>query len=55
MAVVIDGGNRSAWRKPTTCRKLLTNLITYKVKLAHVGFEEKTEKLNNIMRRDGQG
>ena len=25
------------------------------VKLAHVGFEEKTEKLNNLMRRDGQG
>ena len=25
----IDGGNRSTWRKPPTCRKSLTNFITY--------------------------
>ena len=24
----IGGGNRSIWRKPTTCRKSLTNFIT---------------------------
>jgi hypothetical protein len=24
----IVGGNRSTWRKPTTCRKSLTNFIT---------------------------
>jgi hypothetical protein len=24
----IGGGNRSTWRKPSTCRKLLTNFIT---------------------------
>ena len=24
----IDGGNRSTWRKPLTCRKSLTNFIT---------------------------
>jgi hypothetical protein len=23
----IDGGNRSTWRKPPTCRKSLTNFI----------------------------
>jgi len=25
----IGGGNRSAWRKPLTCRKSLTNFTTY--------------------------
>jgi hypothetical protein len=25
----IDGGNRSTWRKPPTCRKSLTSFITY--------------------------
>jgi len=30
---VIGGGNRSTQRKPTTCRKTLTNLITQKVAL----------------------
>jgi hypothetical protein len=24
----IDGGNRSTWRKPPTCRKLLSKLMT---------------------------
>ena len=24
----IDGGNRGTWRKPPTCRKSLTNVIT---------------------------
>ena len=28
-SVFICGGNRSTWRKPPTCRKSLTNLITY--------------------------
>jgi len=27
-ASFIGGGNRSNWRKPTTCQKSLTNFIT---------------------------
>jgi hypothetical protein len=26
--IFIDGGNRSTWGKPPTCRKKLTNFIT---------------------------
>ena len=32
---VIGGGNRSAWKKPLTCCKSLTNLMLYRRHLAN--------------------
>ena len=34
-SVFIGGGNRSTQRKPQTCRKSLTNFITYGLYIAH--------------------
>ena len=36
----IGGGNQSTWRKPPTCRKSLTNFITYVVPRVHLAMNE---------------